>query len=217
MLLATNEHPAADTEPEVVRAAAEAAQPPPAAVRPHAEHVGIAARVGDGLHSDVEPPTSGLVGVRKAEFGTDLGRTERKSSLLCALVDVPSVGPVGEAEVSNGDRDELHFGLLVVGRRRETSKDVVAPVTDAEATLRESLPEVVGTRPSRSQRDCLPRGEDGRVGFHKNELVAHKAFHSVYATVLVEERFDADSFDVDVVLCHVFLLRLIVGICAPAY
>lgn len=94
----------------------------------HAEDDAVAAPIGNRFHRDQHPFASRLVGVLKAQSGTDFGGAELEAELDRLGADVAVLRAILEAEIADRKHDEVDFRLLL--RAGDPAEDVVAPIAD---------------------------------------------------------------------------------------
>jgi len=133
-----------------------AVQPQTADTVSQEEHLEVADRIGDWLHRNDEPLTTGLVLVLQAQLRTDLIRTECQTKLDSSVVDLLASGAVLEAEFSNRDVDEVELHLYFAHRERRLAQDVVRPVADSEPRLLDGSAEVVSGSETDAELHSLP-------------------------------------------------------------
>jgi len=166
LLATTTEDEATVAVPEGVRRAAVAAQPQGVVIVYDEEHVEVAVRVANGLHTDEEPLASGLILVLQAQLGTYLVRAELEAELESSFVDVAPLGAVLEAELGYRDVEEIELHLGVTRREGRLAEDVVPPIADAATCGLDDSAEVVGRLGTRSELDGFPDLElGGRLGW----------------------------------------------------
>lgn len=118
-----------------------ASEPQPNNVTRDAEYAEVAARYED-LHGDDDAFTIGLVLVLLAQLGTDFIRTQLQTELLRLRADLVVACALLEAELGDGEDDEVH--LLLLARDRDLAEDVFGPGLDLEAFVDEGLLESGG-------------------------------------------------------------------------
>ncbi len=204
LLAGQHEHEAEVGAPDVVGIAVAPAQPQPAADVPDAEDVAVAARVGDGFHSDTEPFVAGLVLVLQAQLGTDFRRAELEAELDGLGADL-RVGRVAlEAQLLDGADDEIDFGLFGGQRERGLAEQIVGVVAHLalgglESRL-ERLQVLVGP-----EGDRLPDGVGRRdCGAHE-EFAAQEAQSAFFATELLDDCVHLTEGQVFRSKCHCVL------------
>ncbi len=182
--------------PEVVRAAAAAAEPLPAAVVAlDAEHVEAATRAGDRLHRNEEPFALRLVLILQAELGTDFRGTEIEADLLRAVVDLLAGSAILETKLLDGADHKLDFALGVARHEGGLAEDVVCPVADA-TDLVQGFAEVVSGFEAGAELERAPGLEVGGFRFGDDHFATKEAINAFFAAELVPNRFNATEGDI---------------------
>ncbi len=182
----------------------------------YTEHTEVLTRIGDRLHRNKEQFAFRLVLVLETELGTDFRRAEIEIDLFRTVVDLLASGAVLEAEFGHGTDHELDFGLGVARHEGGFAEEVVSLVADA-ANLLQGCAEVIGGFEAGTKLERPPGLEVLQLRFGEDHFVAEEPFGSLHASELVENRFDADIFNVHVVFhdAVLFLQLLVVSLSTP--
>lgn len=192
MLLATHEDEATVSVPEAASVAVAAAEPQPAVAVNHREDGAAAVRVDDGFHCDAEPFIFRLVAIREAQGWSDFGGTKLEPHLHRTGGDVVVAGSFLEAEIGNGEDDEVHIRLLLCAGEGGLAEDVVCPVADATTCRLECLAVLVGVLPGPElhglpDRQVADRSTD-------REFTTEETLDPPFATLLSEQFDDVVQF-----------------------
>lgn len=193
LLARTNEDEAVVGTPKAVRVAVVAVEPTLTVAMPDEEHAEVfkGVRIVDGFHPDQEPLALRLVRILQTQLRSDLCGTELETRAQRSFDDVPTVGPVFEAEVHHRHIHEVHVHLRFADPESGLAEDVIAPVAYAVAGTRECLAELVGGLETGAELDGLPDVELGRVGNRDHELTTEESIYTVFTTQFVPDGFYA--------------------------
>src|SRR5262245_44439601 len=114
------------------------------------------------LHRDIDGFAEGLIAIVQSQLGSDLGRAERKTELLCPLVNVCKSSLRFYAEVRGRNQRELHVHFARYVKKRGPPQNFVGSIADLNSCRIEriavSIDTLVGAQCYRSPNPNLGFG-----------------------------------------------------------